>query len=253
MGNEVVVQESCRTIRALARNALRGKWGLAALATFVWLLATCVPTYILSSVFENERTIFGVSDFYTLLVEGALTLGYANFCLSIFRQQTASVAQIFSGFERFVKTLGLYLVMNIFIILWTFLFIIPGIVAVYRYSLSFYLLADDPEIGILEALGESSRLMKGNKWKMFVLELSITGWCLLLLITLLIVLLSMSLNPLLPLALYGVVLLAIVSLIVIMFWLLPYVETARIALYELARGSLRADNMPEITREPPRY
>lgn len=253
MENQVIVQVSCKAIRALALDALRGKWGLATLATLVWSIALTIPTWILSIAFESETTIVGISDIYLLLVDGAFTLGYAIFCLSIFRQQRASVAQVFYGFERFAKTLGLYLVMNIFIFLWACLLIIPGIIATYRYSLCFYILADHPEMGILEALRESSRLMKGNKLKMFLLELSITGWWLACIFVLCMAIFFSSTNMVTMMGFYLVILISLLALLIVLLWILPYIEVARIALYDLARGSLRADGPPAIEEEPKRF
>ena len=49
----------------------------------------------------------------------------------------------------------------------------------YRYALTFYLLADDDTLGAVAAIRKSKELMKGNKWKMFCLDMSFIGWQLL--------------------------------------------------------------------------
>jgi len=46
-----------------------------------------------------------------------------------------------------------------------------------------YILADNPNIGAREALSESKRLMKGEKWNLFVLQLSFMGWTILSVLT----------------------------------------------------------------------
>ncbi len=63
--------------------------------------------------------------------------------------------------------------------LWSLLFVIPGIIAAYRYSMALYVLIDNPELGALECLRRSKEMMRGNKFKLFVLELSFIGWILL--------------------------------------------------------------------------
>jgi uncharacterized membrane protein len=68
---------------------------------------------------------------------------------------------------------------NIKIFLWSLLFIIPGIIAALNYSMSLFIMAQNPEIGIVEAIELSKKMMKGNKGKLFVLYLSFIGWFLL--------------------------------------------------------------------------
>ncbi|MBO4897173.1 MAG: DUF975 family protein [Clostridia bacterium] len=73
---------------------------------------------------------------------------------------------------------------DLFIFLWSLLFIIPGIVKAYSYRLVPYILSDNPGINGEEALKKSSEMMKGNKWKTFKLDLSFIWWFLLSVITL---------------------------------------------------------------------
>jgi len=72
---------------------------------------------------------------------------------------------------------------TIFILLWTCLLIVPGIMAAIRYSMSYYLLAENPEMEAMEALRKSSELMNGHKWEFFKFCLSFLGWAALCLIT----------------------------------------------------------------------
>lgn len=61
---------------------------------------------------------------------------------------------------------------------------IPGVVATYRYLLTSYIMAEDPEIRAKDALRKSVELMRGYKWKAFCLRLSFFGWILLIVFTL---------------------------------------------------------------------
>jgi uncharacterized membrane protein len=213
MNQNIIVTESSRNLRALGRNSLIGKWGLGILGTLLFFALTTVPTFILDEIFGNGITDpSGISTVYSILVGGPMTLGYAMFGISIFRKRETSPAEVFYGFERFGKAFGLYIVTSIFILLWTLLLIVPGIIAAIRYSMSFYILADNPNIGIMEAINESKRLMQGNKWKYFCLNLSFIGWAILSLLTL------------------GIGFL----------WLMPYMEVTLIAFYDIANGSLRS-------------
>ena len=64
------------------------------------------------------------------------------------------------------------------------LFIIPGIVAAYRYSMTYYILAENPELSASEAIERSTELMNGNKWRFFCLGFSFIGWHILCALTL---------------------------------------------------------------------
>lgn len=226
MENNIIVTESSENIRRMARQSLTGRWGFAAVGTLIYLAVIMVPVLILDLLFGAEDGSGSiVSTVYSMIIAGPTTLGYTMFVLSIFRRRETSVAEVFYGFEKFGKALGLYLVMSVFIFLWTLLLIIPGIIASFRYALAFYVLADNPEMGIMEAINESKRLMRGNKWKLFCLQISFIGWALLGLLTL------------------GIGYL----------WLTPYMEVSIAAFYEMTRGNMgNRDNIrlsPESLEE----
>jgi uncharacterized membrane protein len=68
---------------------------------------------------------------------------------------------------------------SLYIFLWSLLFVIPGIVKSYEYYLIPYLLAENPNLSKERAFEISMQTMKGEKWKLFVLQLSFIGWYLL--------------------------------------------------------------------------
>ena len=69
------------------------------------------------------------------------------------------------------------------IFLWTLLFIVPGIVAAFRYAMAPYVLAEHPELTASEAIEKSKQMMAGNKGRLFCLQLSFIGWFLLACLT----------------------------------------------------------------------
>ena len=73
---------------------------------------------------------------------------------------------------------------NVFIFLWSLLFVIPGIIKSYSYRMSSYIMAENPEISALDAITKSKQMMKGHKFELFVLDLSFILWYLLVAITL---------------------------------------------------------------------
>lgn len=111
-------------------------------------------------------------------------VGQSRFFLEGFKGDV-SISKVFSGFNTdeyfsIVKTQALA---NISIFLWTFLFIIPGIIKSYQYRYVPYLLAEDPNISSSEALDQSKRMTMGHKWDIFVLDLSFILWNMLGIIT----------------------------------------------------------------------
>lgn len=108
-----------------------------------------------------------------------LYAGFVIFVLRMIRQEQNSLWNLMDGFQNFLKIIGLNIVTSIFVALWSLLFVIPGIIAAYRYRQALYLLLDHPEMGIFECIRESKRLMRGHKAELFILDLSFIGWSLL--------------------------------------------------------------------------
>ena len=79
---------------------------------------------------------------------------------------------------------GTLLLQAVYPFLWTCLLIVPGFIKAYEYCMIPYLLADHPEMTRQEAFATSKAMMKGNKWKAFVLDLSFIPWDILSALTL---------------------------------------------------------------------
>lgn len=161
-----------RVLMAQARECLRGKWGLA-VGSFIVFVAVAGFTQVIPFV----------GGIVSLLVSGPMTLGWAVFALALTRSGNARLEMIFDGFQSFGTAFGAYLLVAIFIVLWSLLLIVPGIIAALAYSQIYYILADDKTIGPLEAIGKSKEMMRGNKWKFFCLGLRFVGWVLLCIFT----------------------------------------------------------------------
>lgn len=161
-----------RDLMAQARASLSGKWGLA------------VVTIIVFQVIQVAiQMIPSVGSIGGLIITGPMNVGLAIFALTLSRGQDARLPQIFDGFQKFGVALGAYLLMILFIFLWLLLLIIPGIIASYAYSQTFYIIAEEPGIGPLQAIRKSKEMMCGNKWKLFCLNLRFLGWALLCILT----------------------------------------------------------------------
>lgn len=187
--------------RRWARNALNGRWLEAILAGIVIgflgsgpsLLSTPIRINLdlSSNTMGEEPTgilmILGIFTFIWIVVlfviGGAIQLGYALFNLNLVDGKPAQVSNLFSQFHR----IGTGICMNFFLVLfeflWSLLFIIPGIIAAYSYAMTPYILAEHPEYGALEAIRMSKEMMRGNKMRLFILNLSFIGWILLSILT----------------------------------------------------------------------
>jgi uncharacterized membrane protein len=155
-----------RKLMQMAKDSLSGNWGLAIGTFLVYMLI-----------------ISGASPLM-LILAGPFTLGLAIFTLSLARNEEARIEQIFHGFQNFGNALGAYLLMLLYVFLWTLLLIIPGIIASLSYSMTFYIMVDDPKIGPQDAIEKSKKMMNGYKWKFFCLGLRFIGWAILCMFTL---------------------------------------------------------------------
>ena len=130
---------------------------------------------IVSSIIGTVLSIF---------VTNAITVGVSNYFIKN-TDSKPSFADAFSGFKvRYGRNIGTLLLVGIKTVLWSILFIIPGIIKTYEYAIIPYILADDPDISSKDAFKKAKQMMKGNKWRLFKLEFSFIGWLLLCVLTL---------------------------------------------------------------------
>jgi uncharacterized membrane protein len=117
------------------------------------------------------------------LVGAAFTLGGAWVFLRIAKGEEVSVGNIFYGFEDLWAAIKAQFFMGLFVSLWLLLLIIPGIVKTYAYSMTFFILAENKGMPVLEAITLSRKMMNGHKMDLFLLFLSFIGWFILVVIT----------------------------------------------------------------------
>ncbi|MDP4119552.1 MAG: DUF975 family protein [Bacillota bacterium] len=129
-------------------------------------------------------SIFTFALIFTLcfifFVTGPINVGKASFFVRATRGQR-EFGNLFFAFKKghYLKTAKTMFITNLIIFGWTLLFIIPGIVASYRYRMVPYILSDNPNLTTAEALQMSREMTDGEKFNMFVLDLSFIGWILL--------------------------------------------------------------------------
>ncbi len=185
-----------------AKQSLSGNWGLA--------IGTTVIEALIIAAASNFAGIGGI------ILSGPMSIGLAIIFLQIIRGWKCEFADLFKGFNNFGPNCLAGILLWLYVLLWSLLFIIPGIVKSYSYSMTYYILADRPELSANEAITESRRMMDGHKGDLFVLDLSFIGWGLLCVLT------------------FGIGFL----------WLYPYIEATRVAFYEKLKESNSLNEEP---------
>ena len=207
--------------RNIARDALRGKWGIAVIAGIIATLLGGTgnggPEFnveIEASQVEMSLDFAGQTIYQTgggldspigsfiaasagyfllasivfallyLFLGSVVGLGYSRFHLSMVDHERTSIDQLFGYFPHWKNAVCTRFLTGLYTFLWTLLFIIPGIIAGYSYSMTEYILAEHPEMTASEAIQASKEMMKGNKWRLFCLQISFIGWDILCIFTL---------------------------------------------------------------------
>lgn len=140
----------------------------------------------LSAALENPVVVIGVLvTFAAVIVAGVILwtilinpfeVGYTKFHINAIADQ-GSVSDLGSGYDvRYRRNVKALFLRDLYIVLWSLLFVIPGVIKFYEYRMIPYILAENPEINTKDAFKMSKEMMKGNKWKVFVLDLSFILW-----------------------------------------------------------------------------
>lgn len=192
---------------------MKGRWGLGVGASFLYYIISSVSMFVVgllvmfSGIFLSESVnasssvagdeslktigvIFYILTFVSmsiviLVVKSIMDYGYCNLTLRLAKKESTTIGNLFEGFYRknVFRLIKLALLMFVYTFLWGLLFIIPGIIKLFSYSMSYYILLDNPECTASEAIKKSKEMMKGHKWDLFVLSLSFIGWLILCVIT----------------------------------------------------------------------
>ena len=184
-----------------ALAALKGNWAPAVVCTiimFAVMIIYMIPSMCMSSLTADPENM-SMSDalltlallplMYFVQIFLYLPMNYVGFANTtkqlLVDGDNNLVANLFKNtFHGYWKNVGASLLMVIFIILWSLLFIIPGVVKGLAYSLTPYILKDYPELSANQAINLSMKMMKGHKFDLIWLFLSFIGWSILCIFTL---------------------------------------------------------------------
>ena len=190
------MEKNAKFFRDSAWTQLTGNWKPAVLISLVYLLIV--------GAMEGGKAL----SFLSIFILSPLAYGYYVAFLGFKRtSEEIKIKSLFDGFKDYKRVFLTTLLQNIYIILWTLLLIVPGIIKSISYSQTFFVLKDNPELKYNAAIERSMAMMEGHKMEYFCLTLSLIGW----------------------------ILLSILTLGIGLLWVTPYMTTAMAHFYEYVK------------------
>ncbi len=218
-------------LKRRARLSLNKRWGYAVLVTLIYAVVNMIPNSIESMLGGGVQAAANGTEpasaqIISLLVSFLLlplSMGISWYFLEVSRGRQAKWTTLFDPFDIsiYLKMLGVSFLIVLYTVLWSLLFLIPGIIKGYAYSQTFFILKDNPELTPNQAITKSRKLMKGYKWTYFVFILSFIGW----------------------------ILLCILSFGIGLLWFLPYYYTSTAWFYNELRS--KQESLDEVSTKTP--
>lgn len=171
-------------LKAKAKQIVHDNLSTVIKTMLIYFVLVFITTMLDRNLFAVAKTGY-VSVFTTILT--VLTgFGLLSFYFKLARGDAANASykDIFSKCKMAIPYFLIMLVTGIFVCLWSILFIIPGIIAAFKYSMATYLYLDDPSLGVMGSINKSKEITNGHKMDLFALELSFIGWFILGMLTL---------------------------------------------------------------------
>ena len=142
--------------------------------SWLYALLACLLASLVSSAASTIIPLLGI------LLAGPIYIGLVCYFRNLSERRDDAASDLGTLFEAVNNDFGgsilTGLLVNVFTVLWTLLFIIPGIVKSFSYGMTYYIKQEHPELTPRQAIDESRRMMDGHKLRLFCLELSFVGW-----------------------------------------------------------------------------
>ena len=160
-------------LRAQAREQLGGN-----IFATNWLMMLVVGVILSVSASMATSVTAMVGGIGGIALWGAISYGWARVTTNLARGgEKVEISDLLKGFtDGFWNIFLLGFMSNLFIMLWSMLFVIPGIVKTYSYAMAPYIMQDDPSKSWKECIDESRQMMNGHKAQLFWLDFSFIGW-----------------------------------------------------------------------------
>ena len=251
------------SIKKIAKKNLKDNWGVAILISFIVIILSGIGTALqegitLSYYFTEVTPVIlrgdvmtamemtssyapplwtdGVVWFNAMLV-APLTVGVCFAFLNLGRGAKIQLKDAFAKYEIFGKCILVSIYEGVLILLWSFLLLIPGIIATYSYALTPYIICDYDDLSITDTVTMSKEMMRGHKMALFALDISFLGCYILPFVV-------FSLSILL--SIYGIAILALGIIMLLnifyIFYIAPYRNAAKAEFYERVKMEYEAKN-----------
>ena len=163
-------------LKSKAKSQIKGKIGILFIIMFIIGIISGAAGAVLSLVPAGSLVA-------SIIITPAFALSTVRVYLLLIGGKAPEVKDAFSGFDDFWSAFKVTFLVGLYTFLWSLLFIIPGIVKSFSYSMSMYILAENKGKGALKCINESKAMTEGHKMELFVLGLSFLGWFLLCCLT----------------------------------------------------------------------
>ncbi len=192
--------KNAKFFREAAWSQLTGKWQPAVIFSLVYMAIVLVINYVGT---KNDYI-----SFLSMLLLFPLQYGAAVAFLGFKRTGVdVKIGDMFVGFNDYGRVFVTILLQTLYIVLWSLLLIVPGIIKAISYSQTIYILKDNPELKFNGAIERSMAMMEGHKMEAFLLGISFIGW----------------------------LLLGVLTLGIGMLWVTPYMSTAYAHFYDYVK------------------
>ena len=174
--------ESISSYKNRAIASLKDKWMDAAIVALVYFVISEGIDFAVSSFLATETGV--VFQLIWLLACAPLTWAFGVMFLDFIRGNELKVGKLFDGYKDCIRIGIAFFLYFLVVLVGVIFFIVPGIIFAMMFAQVPYILRDDENIGVIDALKKSANMMKGHKIQLFLLYLSFIGWAILAILTL---------------------------------------------------------------------
>lgn len=152
-------------------------FGVQTISSMVLFIIQVIYNLYIGTSFNSISILFYIIlMIVNTIVISLIGFGKTSYYLKISRNDEVNYKELFNKFELCIPYILIYLITGLFVFMWSILFIIPGIIASFSYTLVYYIKLDNPNMNTFEVINKSKQMMKGYKLDYFILELSFIGW-----------------------------------------------------------------------------
>lgn len=170
-------------IKAEAKSFIgqNARWWKMTLATIaIYLISGGFSIYVnIATVINRDdpSTTVGYSSSIITLLLIPFTIAASGYYLNHIRGFNPEWKSLYKeGIDNYGSYLVTGVLVNAFTVLWSLLFVVPGIIKALAYSQAKYVIHDNPRLKGKEAIEISKRMTNGFKGDLFSMYLSFIGW-----------------------------------------------------------------------------